>query len=252
MPSVVSFKKKILSLFNLKKINKMKKPIIVFVLAFCANMGSIFGQDIMTLTSGEEIEVVVTEIDKNNVWYKKFSYLDGPLYSLPKSDIFMIKYPNGDKDVFGVQQAPLMTSYNKKDPAVACIFSVLLPGGGQYYNGQYGKGALMTGLSLASLVGVAVNATNSAYYYDDYGYFRSDSESAFGFFALLYVGTYLWSVIDAPISANKINKQNLLSLNLGKNANLTLQPDMQLTNSFPTGNSFYSPSCGAKLVLSLK
>jgi hypothetical protein len=228
----------------------MKKSISVLVLVFCASMGSIFGQDIMTLNSGEEIEVVVTEIDKNNVWYKKFSYPDGPLYSLPKSDIFMIKYPNGDKDVFGIQQTQLTTSYNRKDPAAACILSILLPGGGQYYNGQYGKGALMTGLSLASIVGVAASA--NSYHYDDYGYYHSDSGFAAGFFALLYVGTYLWSVIDAPISANKINKQNLLSWNLGKDTYLTLRPDVQLTTSFPTGNSFYSPSYGAKLVLSLK
>ena len=32
--------------------------------------------------------------------YKKFDNPDGPVYTLKKSEVFMIKYPNGNKDVF--------------------------------------------------------------------------------------------------------------------------------------------------------
>jgi TM2 domain-containing membrane protein YozV len=229
----------------------MKKVLIVCIIALCS-VGSAFGQDILTLKSGEEIEVLVTEIDQKTVWYKKFNNLDGPLYSLPKSDIFMIKYPNGEKDVFSLATTTQsMQGYNRKEPGVACILSLLLPGGGQYYNGQYAKGALMTALYAASIVGMATNTSTSYDYYDN-PYYHTESNSSLGFFVLLYIGDYLWSVIDAPISANKINKQNLLSWNLSKNTNISLRPDIRLADTFRTGNSFYSPSYGAKLVLSLK
>jgi hypothetical protein len=230
---------------------RIKKVLIVCIIALCY-VGSVFGQDILTLKSGEEIEVVVTEINQKTVWYKKFSNLDGPLYSLPKSDIFMIKYPNGEKDVFNVATpTQSIQGYNRKEPGVACILSLLLPGGGQYYNGQYGKGGVMTALCIASIFGIAANPYRN-YDYGSYDYSYSNSNLSVGFFTLLYFGNFLWSVIDAPISANKINKQNLLSWNLSKNTNLSLRPDIQLANTSPTGNSFYSPSYGAKLVLSLK
>jgi len=56
--------------------------------------------DIITLRNGDELEVQVIEIGATEIKYKKCSYLDGPIYAVPKSDVFMIKYPNGTKDVF--------------------------------------------------------------------------------------------------------------------------------------------------------
>jgi hypothetical protein len=42
----------------------------------------------------------VQEIGTDNVKYKKYDNLSGPIYTLMKSEIFMIKYENGDKDIF--------------------------------------------------------------------------------------------------------------------------------------------------------
>ncbi|MEE1063291.1 MAG: hypothetical protein UH071_06440, partial [Paludibacteraceae bacterium] len=50
--------------------------------------------------NGEEAEVKVEEITPNEVKYKKTSNPDGPSYIFNKDDIFMIKYKNGEKDVF--------------------------------------------------------------------------------------------------------------------------------------------------------
>ncbi len=60
-------------------------------------------QDIITTTSGDDILAVVTEVLPNIVKYKKYDNLEGPLYTLKKSEIFMINYENGSKDIFTTQ-----------------------------------------------------------------------------------------------------------------------------------------------------
>lgn len=55
--------------------------------------------DIITYKNGEELEVKITEISDNTIKYKKCSYLDGPVYSVNKSELFMIKYANGTKEI---------------------------------------------------------------------------------------------------------------------------------------------------------
>ncbi|MEX1189724.1 MAG: hypothetical protein WED33_10740 [Bacteroidia bacterium] len=79
---------------------------INFLLAIIGFVGCIengFSQDIITLKSGEEINAKVIEINSIEIKYKKFDYQAGPLIILPKSDVFMVKYPNGSKDVFSSQ-----------------------------------------------------------------------------------------------------------------------------------------------------
>lgn len=57
-------------------------------------------QDIIIKKDAEEIKAKILEIGDNDVTYKKFSNPDGPTYTIPKSDIFMIKYQNGEKETF--------------------------------------------------------------------------------------------------------------------------------------------------------
>jgi hypothetical protein len=57
-------------------------------------------QDTITLKNGEDIQAIIQEIGEVDVKYKKFDNPNGPNYTLKKSDIFMIKYANGSKDVF--------------------------------------------------------------------------------------------------------------------------------------------------------
>jgi len=57
-------------------------------------------QDVITLKNGDEIQAIVQEISDVDVKYKRSDNPNGPDYSLKKSDIFMIKYANGSRDVF--------------------------------------------------------------------------------------------------------------------------------------------------------
>lgn len=71
----------------------------IIVLAFLTT-NSLFSQDIIELNNGDDIKVKVTEILKNEVKYKKFTNIEGPTYSIEKRKVLMIRYANGEKDIF--------------------------------------------------------------------------------------------------------------------------------------------------------
>jgi len=78
------------------------------LLAFISLFGfSTMAQDIIVLKNGEEIKSLVQEIGMEYVKYKKFDNQTGPIYNISKTEIFMIKYENGTKDVFNeVSKSP--------------------------------------------------------------------------------------------------------------------------------------------------
>ena len=77
---------------------KIVKSILFLATSLCAIVAN--AQDVIVFRNGEEAEVKVEEITPNEVKYKKTSNPDGPSYIFNKDDIFMIKYKNGEKDVF--------------------------------------------------------------------------------------------------------------------------------------------------------
>jgi hypothetical protein len=84
---------------------KTIQKIIVFVtLILLANSG--FTQDIIILKTGDEIQSKVEEVGTNIIKYHKFENLTGPIYSIEKAQVFMIKYKNGTKDVFNTESTP--------------------------------------------------------------------------------------------------------------------------------------------------
>ena len=73
------------------------RSILLFLLLISSTLSA---QDIITLKNGEEIKAKVTAVNPNDIQYRKFNDNDGPLYTKYKSEVFMIKYANGSKDVF--------------------------------------------------------------------------------------------------------------------------------------------------------
>jgi hypothetical protein len=73
---------------------------LLFTALACLLSFSVFGQDVLITNEGEEILVRVIEVSHDDIKYKKYSNLEGPIYAMFKSDIFMIKYENGELDVF--------------------------------------------------------------------------------------------------------------------------------------------------------
>lgn len=76
------------------------KKLCAFFLLFASATYS-YGQDIITNKSGEEIKTKVLEVTQTEIKYKKHGNTNGPTYTISKSEVFMIKYENGEKDVFG-------------------------------------------------------------------------------------------------------------------------------------------------------
>lgn len=76
----------------------MKKSFL-FLSLFALSVTQLLAQDILLFTNGDEQEVKITEVSSQEVKYKRMNNLEGPTFSTLKSELFMIKYANGDKDV---------------------------------------------------------------------------------------------------------------------------------------------------------
>lgn len=57
-------------------------------------------QDTIVLRNGDIKSVKVTEVSKYQVKYVLWDYQDGPVYVQENSDIFMVKYKNGTKELY--------------------------------------------------------------------------------------------------------------------------------------------------------
>ncbi len=81
------------------KFKKMTKSIFT-LLAFIAISITGFSQDVITQKSGEDIQAKILEVNPTEIKYKKFDNQNGPTFTLLKSDVLMIRYENGTKDIF--------------------------------------------------------------------------------------------------------------------------------------------------------
>jgi len=77
----------------------MKKIALLFILFVCSS-NIIKAQDTLSMRTGENILVKVIEVGTTEVKYKKLDNLNGPIFSILKSDLLIIKYENGIKDDF--------------------------------------------------------------------------------------------------------------------------------------------------------
>lgn len=70
-------------------------------------------QDVIFKQDGNEIQCKLIEVGPQSVKYKRWTNLNGPTYIEERDNIFMIKYENGEKDVFGVKsKTQPSTTYN--------------------------------------------------------------------------------------------------------------------------------------------
>ena len=76
----------------------MRTYLLLALLAFCTSVAQ--AQDQLIKRNGEELTVKVMEITPAEVKFHRTDNPDGPLISVWKSDVFMIRYANGTKEVF--------------------------------------------------------------------------------------------------------------------------------------------------------
>ncbi len=94
---------------------------------------------------------------------------------------------------------------DEKSPFLAFALSYMLPGLGQFYNGEVLKGLLFMG-GITTGVGIIILGA---------GDFEHESTGNIG---LIYTGlavvaiTEIWQLIDAPVSASRINRERRLKI----------------------------------------
>jgi hypothetical protein len=106
-----------------------------------------FAQDIITKKSGEDIQAKVLEVSTTELKYKKFDNLTGPIFIIVLSDVLMVRYENGSKDIFNNDKKDVISS------AITISSNDLFIQGqadaSKYYDGYKGAG---TGTLIAGLV----------------------------------------------------------------------------------------------------
>jgi len=95
----------------------MKKILLFAVLFCCVNT---FAQDVISKRDGSNIKAKVLEITDQHVKYKDYDFQSGPTRNINISDVFMITYENGQKEVFNQQPSaptPKVESYSAPPPS---------------------------------------------------------------------------------------------------------------------------------------
>ena len=249
-----------------------RKVCFALMAALCFSI-TIQAQDIITLKTGEEIKAKVLEVNINEVKYKKADNVQGPTYTVEKAMIFMIKYEDGSKDIFNTTQAQPQTNqaqpqtnqygnkqpygqqqygnqsvqqpnpnYRPKSPGLAWFFSFLVPGVGQFYNGSVGKGVtfvVMDGVGYFMMVGGASSGDE-------------DGATMALVGAGIYLTSWIWAQIDAPLTAKKKNRANGYGLifDIGKgDSYLALEPDFRLEPVGVSQKATMTPTYGVGIKL---
>ena len=106
----------------------MKKGLLLLLILCFEFIAS--AQDIIVTQDGTTILSKVIEIGTNEVKYKKFSNLDGPIYCIEKSSILSINYENGEKELFSASsqnnQNDEIKQYDERTPEDDAVNSEVL------------------------------------------------------------------------------------------------------------------------------
>lgn len=197
--------------------------LLVIVASVATGHAQTMMQDVVYLKDGSVVRgIIIEQVPGVSV---KIRTADGNIfvYQIENIEKLTKEKPYG---------APAGDLRGEKSPGVAWLLSFLVPGVGQHYNGDYTKGVIMHvtyigGFALA--VGAGTRDYRNWYQnWDPYGnpYDQWDrySENT----AWLYVGTslmlstWIWSQVDAALSAGTINRQrreyfgHMLEFDFGK------------------------------------
>ncbi|HAS59548.1 MAG TPA: hypothetical protein DCY95_21440 [Algoriphagus sp.] len=91
----------------------MKTVFKSFILiATCLFYFESFSQDVITKRDGTDIQTKILEVTPNEIKYKKFDNQSGPTFTILISDVLMVQYENGTRDVFDQKKSNASGSDN--------------------------------------------------------------------------------------------------------------------------------------------
>lgn len=150
-------------------------------------------EDVVYLRDGSIIRgIIIRQIENESLTIRT---KDGSQFVYPMNDVFQItKEPLTGSSYAAMKNRPF-----------ALGLSCVLPGLGQFYNEQTGKGAVMLGGSIVGLTLMGVGFVESS------DPDNVDPEAGNGPFytgLILCVSSLIWSMVDAYSTAGRINEQN--------------------------------------------
>ena len=80
--------------------NNQNLYLIIFLIFTSTFNANVFSQDIILKRNGESIEAEISVIEIDNIKYKKYNNLNGPIYIIAKSEVEKITFKNGTTEVF--------------------------------------------------------------------------------------------------------------------------------------------------------
>ena len=184
----------------------MVKSYVLFLLVFtiiCISKlnAQFLYQDVLYLKDGEIIRGdIIEHFSADSLKLRKY---DGDILILAKSNIIKTK-----REAYELYNGKRIVI--KKQPGKAFLLSFFLPGLGQYYNGDWEKGVIQQSLAVGGTILFLTEGLG-----DDWNNFYT-------IWAPIGLGIAatgsIWSIIDAPISARRINRQ--YTVNSGKKLDL--------------------------------
>lgn len=173
------------------------------ILLMLLSAASLSAQDLIVKKDGTDVNAKILEINQDNVKYRRADNPEGPVYTVDKAEIILIRYANGENEVFntapaapkgqsvqkpefyasdpsrietGMRYGKLKKLYNRDDyekldnprysPSRAW-FNLLLPGLAQYTMNEPGRGTKYLLCTLAGegmiLAGSSMIADGSRY-----------------------------------------------------------------------------------------
>lgn len=123
------------------------KKLIFTVLTSIFTISICFSQDIITKKTSEDIQAKVLEVTTTEIKYKKFDNQNGPTFTILKSDVLMVRYENGTKDIFNEEKKNETVSTPTQSSGD--LFIQGQTDASRYYKGYKGAG---TGTLITSLV----------------------------------------------------------------------------------------------------
>lgn len=92
------------------------KRIILILSALVFSAAVLSAQDVITKKSGEDIVAKVLEITPDGVKYRLYDEPDGPIYTVRKSELLLIRYASGRNEVFNGAGYPDSYAVAKREP----------------------------------------------------------------------------------------------------------------------------------------
>ncbi|MFN3446946.1 MAG: hypothetical protein ACK44D_14505 [Bacteroidia bacterium] len=142
-------------------------------------------QDLIIKKNGEDIQAKVIEINNNEIKFKKYDNQNGPLYTVPKNEVLLIRYENGAKDVFKTEQMNISAGTNNIGKLYFSFFGgkglAAAPQtrgvnfNGTSYSIPKGNGSYGRGIQFGGALGVFVGKNISTEL--EFSYLKSDEQT---------------------------------------------------------------------------